>query len=120
MNMRILRLLDEGAVFAAAFLFTFVAIPMTYAEPGRPSSTTAPLPQETISAVETASVEESGPNLNDVEVVSANGSITRKKCPHSCVDRGIPKKSCKEWRSMMYPDVCYVEDLSKPSQAIEK
>jgi hypothetical protein len=120
MNMRILRLPDQGDLIAAVFLFSFVATPMTHAEPGIPSSTTAPLLQETLSAVETAGVEESGPNLSDVEVVSANGSITRKRCPHSCVDRGIPKKSCKEWRSMMYPDVCYVEDLSKPSQAIEK
>jgi hypothetical protein len=61
---------------------------------------------------------EAGSKGTEVEVVSANGSITRAKCPHTCADRSIPKGSCREWRSKMYPDVCYVEDTSKPSDAI--
>ena len=61
---------------------------------------------------------DAGPQGREVEVVSANGSVTRAKCPHSCVDRKIPQTSCREWRSKMYPDVCYVEDLRKPSDAV--
>lgn len=63
--------------------------------------------------------EEASPPLgDDVEVISMNGSITRGKCPHTCEDRNIPRKDCKEWRSKMYGDRCYVEDLRMPSNAI--
>ena len=85
------------------------------AQSGVPSTPATPAAPNT-----TGADDKSGLNLSDVEVVSANGSITRKRCPHSCADRGIKKADCKEWRSKMYPDVCYVEDLSKPSQAIAK
>lgn len=57
-------------------------------------------------------------DTNLIETVSVNGSITRGTCPHSCASRGIPKESCKEWKSNMYGDKCYVQDTRLPSNAI--
>ena len=41
--------------------------------------------------------------------ISENGSVTRRPCPYTCEDHGIPRQSCKMWRSG-YADECYVED----------
>jgi hypothetical protein len=55
---------------------------------------------------------------DDVEVVSMNGSVTRAKCPYTCEMRGIPRKFCREWKSRMYGDRCYVQDTRLPSNAV--
>jgi len=53
-----------------------------------------------------------------VEIISANGAITRATCPHTCASRNIPKEHCREWTSKMYGDRCYVQDLRLPTSAI--
>jgi hypothetical protein len=96
-------------VVAVIFLF---GNQIAYAEIEKPADSQNEVAKNEVDAAE------AGPQVGEVETVSANGSITRAKCPHSCSDRKIPKASCREWRSKMYPDVCYVEDLSKPSNAV--
>lgn len=52
------------------------------------------------------------------EVISTNGSITRALCPYTCAMRRIPKGVCKVWRSRRDPNLCYVQDMRLPSDAI--
>lgn len=104
--------LDSFTRYSLLFIATFFTYHVVQAD-----SESTRIPNSGVVAEEATAVE-AGPQGSEVEVVSANGSVTRAKCPHTCADRKIPKSSCKEWRSKMYPDVCYVEDTSKPSNAI--
>ena len=50
---------------------------------------------------------------HEYRIVDAHGAVTRAACPYSCSDRGIPKESCKEWKSITHSlgGECYVQDL---------
>lgn len=52
-------------------------------------------------------------------VISPNGSITRALCPYTCDMRGLPKNSCKSWRSKSDSTQCYLQDTRIPSSAVE-
>lgn len=56
--------------------------------------------------------------VNEYEVVSTNGAITRAFCPYTCEMRGLEAKHCKAWRSLKDPNLCYVQDTRLPSKAI--
>jgi hypothetical protein len=55
---------------------------------------------------------------NQYETISLNGSLTRALCPYSCEMRGIPKRNCREWRSLVDPEKCYVEDTRLAQHAV--
>ena len=46
-------------------------------------------------------------------IIDPKGAVTRAACPYSCIDRNIPKESCKEWKSITNAlgGSCYVQDL---------
>lgn len=66
-------------------------------------------------------VENTGGELkeNEYEVISTNDSIRRALCPYTCKMRGIPKSHCREWRSQINRQKCYVQDTSLPSEAVK-
>jgi len=55
----------------------------------------------------------------EFEYVGLKQAVARAKCPFTCEDMNIPKERCKTWVSVKDPSLCYVEDLSKNSKAIE-
>lgn len=52
-------------------------------------------------------------------VISPNGSITRSFCPYTCEMRGLPKEHCKAWKSVMNPELCYLQDTRITSAAVK-
>ena len=62
--------------------------------------------------------EDGNLQVNEFEIISPNGSITRGLCPYSCEMRGVSKQHCKTWQSAQNPSLCYVQDMRIPSDAI--
>ena len=55
----------------------------------------------------------------EYEIISTNGSITRALCPYTCEMRGLPQKTCKSWQSKQDKTMCYVQDTTIATQAIQ-
>ncbi|NMC63701.1 MAG: hypothetical protein GYA55_11115 [SAR324 cluster bacterium] len=53
----------------------------------------------------------------EYEVMNENGSLTRRPCPYTCENRGIPREKCHEWKSAS-GDLCYVHDTRLPQAAV--
>lgn len=53
----------------------------------------------------------------EVQVVSANGALTRRPCPYTCEDRQLPSEHCKTWESKD-KTLCYVWDTRLPQNAV--
>lgn len=51
---------------------------------------------------------------DEYRVISMNGAVTRRPCPYTCEQRGVPKASCKTWLSDDKAE-CYVHDTRLPS-----
>ena len=51
--------------------------------------------------------------------VSENGAVTRRPCPYTCEDRGIPQEKCRAWPSH-YEGECYVQDLRIASNVFDE
>ncbi len=54
---------------------------------------------------------------DEYEVLTENGALTRRPCPHKCEDRGIPRQFCREWVSRK-GDECYIWDTRLPQDAV--
>jgi len=54
----------------------------------------------------------------EYQVISADGSITRRPCAYTCEMRGLMEGKCRTWISKIDPNLCYVQDTRSRSDAI--
>ena len=56
--------------------------------------------------------------MNEYEVVSTNGAVTRAYCPYTCQMRGVPKQFCRAWPAKSGNNKCFVWDTRLPNGAV--
>ena len=102
-----------------AFLMTLTLAPCAFPDdlPSVPhdAPSAAQQPQNDQSSMR---VDRDGVILPDeYEVLTENGALTRRRCPHTCEDRNLPRKFCREWKSKDQT-LCYVWDTRLPQDAV--
>ena len=56
--------------------------------------------------------------MNEYEVISTNGAVTRAYCPYTCEMRGLPQRFCRAWPANAGNNKCFVWDTRLPNNAV--
>lgn len=107
-----MRLFSKNFQFPALCILSILFVFSKSASAGDKISLPMPTASTTFQENKDGNIKE-----GEYEVMNESGSLTRRPCPYTCENRGIPRESCHEWRSVA-GDLCYVHDTRLPQAAV--